>query len=263
MKKLLIVEDNPMFWQAAEDFLKSVTDFEVIHAWDYEEAMTVLADDSISAVIIDCYFPRKTGSADITLGQEAINLMQTKITAEQAKVLKKADEWVKKFSERIKLTEKLEKLIRVYVMVNYLCTPKDAERSEELDLNRLFASSVRKVQADNGSEKLESYLSSFLGHDMENFENEFFGREAGLDAHYNALTQKMTESANEQPLGVLVAEKVAGMGKRFVLATSTFHHAAGTHAIHVHAVKMHWPKIVDGKDKASQKFWAEAYNIVR
>jgi CheY-like chemotaxis protein len=73
--EILVVEDNEKFRKAAEEFLKT-REVSVTYAGDYAEAIPLLDSRRFGYAAIDCFFPRETGSDDITLGLEAVEKMK-------------------------------------------------------------------------------------------------------------------------------------------------------------------------------------------
>jgi len=80
---------------------------------------------------------------------------------------------------------------------------------------------------------------------------------------YHAIELAMKESADNQPLGILLAEKAEEQEIPFVLATSTNHHGLLTQPITDYAYKKAWTLIdcvPNTEGKASPEFWERAYN---
>ena len=76
MAKLLVVEDNPTYRAAAEQFFAG-TAHEVTWAGDYESAMQVLQSGTpLEGIITDCFFPQRVGSGETALGLEVVKTMQ-------------------------------------------------------------------------------------------------------------------------------------------------------------------------------------------
>ena len=73
MSRILVVEDNPRFRQAADKYF-SGKGVNVVYAFDLRSAESFPRNAS-KGVIIDCFFPYQTGSDDLTKGQEAIEKM--------------------------------------------------------------------------------------------------------------------------------------------------------------------------------------------
>jgi CheY-like chemotaxis protein len=80
---------------------------------------------------------------------------------------------------------------------------------------------------------------------------------------YHAIELAMKESENNQPLGVLLAEKAEELGIPFILATSTNHHGITTQPITDVASAKGWT-LVDcapnrEDEKATEGYWRRAY----
>ena len=79
MIRILLVEDNNDFISAAKKFFDTQSDVEIVWTKDYDEAMAVVReDDSIQGAIIDCFFPKKTGSKNKSLAKIAIDTVKEK-----------------------------------------------------------------------------------------------------------------------------------------------------------------------------------------
>ncbi|MDO8642769.1 MAG: response regulator [Candidatus Woesearchaeota archaeon] len=74
MTRILLVEDNEQYAQAAEHYLTS-KGTAVVRAKDYSEAIARLSGSSpdLDRVITDCFFPEITGSGKTDLGKEVVN----------------------------------------------------------------------------------------------------------------------------------------------------------------------------------------------
>lgn len=75
MTKILIVEDNEAFRAGAETFFKSRSDLEIIWTRDYAEAFKKIYLPQFQGALVDCFFPCRTGSGDLNLGQEMVRLI--------------------------------------------------------------------------------------------------------------------------------------------------------------------------------------------
>lgn len=75
-RRILVVEDNPSYQKAALKFLgddpKVAFRTNSIHSPDYETAITALKEHELDGALIDCFFPRKRDSNDISLGYQAL-----------------------------------------------------------------------------------------------------------------------------------------------------------------------------------------------
>ncbi|MEA3429920.1 MAG: response regulator [Nanoarchaeota archaeon] len=69
--KILLVEDNPEFKKAAEEFFKT-RNIEVDYVSDYKQAMQLLKINTYGGIITDCFFPAETGSEDRKLGYQVL-----------------------------------------------------------------------------------------------------------------------------------------------------------------------------------------------
>lgn len=77
--KILVVEDKDSFRSAAEQYFIQRTDVQVDYAKDYDEAMESLLKGEYDGALVDCFFPKKRGSNDISLGMEACDKLEEKI----------------------------------------------------------------------------------------------------------------------------------------------------------------------------------------
>ena len=75
MSKILLVEDNPIYSDAAKRYLASVN-VEVQHAQDYSNAVHLLRESDYDAVITDVFFPVSEDAKGVTAGYMAIDMMK-------------------------------------------------------------------------------------------------------------------------------------------------------------------------------------------
>jgi len=69
--RILLVEDNPEYAALAGQCLRTFPNLEVDIAHDYETARQNIEEKEYSGIIVDIFFPKKTGSTDKKLGIEA------------------------------------------------------------------------------------------------------------------------------------------------------------------------------------------------
>tara|TARA_Y100000310_G_scaffold343510_1_gene451496 strand:- start:3210 stop:3839 length:630 start_codon:yes stop_codon:yes gene_type:complete len=72
--KILVVEDNLKYAVAAQKYLES-RNLEIACAKDYDDAVNKLTNFLPNSLIVDCFFPKLTGSKDLSLGYEAVQKM--------------------------------------------------------------------------------------------------------------------------------------------------------------------------------------------
>jgi CheY-like chemotaxis protein len=77
--KILVVDDRDNFRSAAEQYFGQRTDAQVVYARDYDEAMQSLLNVEYDGALVDCFFPKKRGSNEISLGMEACDKLEAKI----------------------------------------------------------------------------------------------------------------------------------------------------------------------------------------
>lgn len=78
--KILVIEDREEFRVAAKKYFSSVPDVLVDYAQDYDQAMLKLNEEKYNGTLIDCFFPKKTGSGDISFGVEVCNDLENVLT---------------------------------------------------------------------------------------------------------------------------------------------------------------------------------------
>lgn len=197
-RKILLVEDNPEYTDAAKAHLAS-KGYEVAHARDYSEAIEMLRNPDYAGVISDCFFPEETGSRKTGLGKElAGNLCP----------------------QGRKLAEGLEILGQCVDLSN-----ADMEKYARFLINTSTESDI----ADNPTIRSIQKASSVLGREAAtqiaiNTLRGAYGKWEEPKDYYTALIKAMEKSEANQPLGVLVAEKAIELGLPVILATSTNHH---------------------------------------
>lgn len=77
--KILLVEDNPKYAEAAKDYFEKEKGLSLVVARDYVEAKRELdahkKHKTLDRALIDIHFPKQIGSDDISLGYEVMEMM--------------------------------------------------------------------------------------------------------------------------------------------------------------------------------------------
>ena len=235
MKKLLVVEDNIAYSNAAERYLTS-QDYSVTLAQDYTTAMDGLRDYSLDGMVIDCFFPKSTGSGDIVLGKGLIAHLAADDPRER------------------KIVEGLE-LVGQYV---------DLEDHEMRKYARFVIGNSRYEDISKNPIVIAIQKISMLGKDAvtlltKNAIGMIYRESQTQPDYYGALLKAIEESEANQPLGLLIAQRAAELRLPFVLATSTYHHDLLTQPVQDYASQRGW-RLVDcmpnGENgKASPVYW--------
>lgn len=246
MKRILIIEDNPGYREGADKYFGNQGGIDIAYAIDYDQAMPLLAGEPRQdGAISDVFFPKKTGSGDISLGKLAIEKMRDSDPIESARkaVLEKVGQYAKIDDE---LKEYLINFADGYPekgKVIHNPTIWAIERAGKVLAPEAVALIVKNT--------LKVYMTSAM--------------QARRD-YYGALEKAIQESEANQPLGILIGERAEELGIPFVLATSTYHHDMLTQPVQYYAFKKRWPLIdcdpAMGDDKAKPEFWKMAFNVL-
>jgi len=234
MKRILVVEDNPKYAAAASYFLVG-NGLKIAIAADYEQAMEALpAYAKTGAAMIDCFFPKRAGSGDITLGKEAIKRMAASDSAEL-----EAQTVLKELSKYTDVKDpELVSLVRAYYGRSQFGggpTLRSIKSVSDLGLGVKATTDIVKntLRIAGGGHSSPDYFA--------------------------ALEKAVQDSENNQALGILVADEAERLGVSFVLATSTYHHDVLTQPIQNYCHMRSWTLIDCGPykqdDKATQEYW--------
>lgn len=247
MPKLLVVEDNPEYQSAVREFLKELTDRPlrqdvVTHfAEDYDSAVSALKAESYDGALIDCFFPKKTESGDISLGREVVQKMAG------------ADSRERRIVEGLKLLEP-------HVDLN----DPDMRKYARFMVGNHYDDLINTVI--KMSEYFEKNGKVLVTHFVKNTFKMTYKEDHTKD-YYRALLDAIEQSEANQPLGIEVAERVTELGLPLVLVTSTYHHDILTQPVQNYASKRGW-RLVDcypdrENEKATPAFWQRAYDALK
>lgn len=238
MPKILLVEDNCKYANAAKQYLASKNQ-SVALALDYSQAMNLLENPYFDGVISDCFFPETSGSGNISLGKELVQTMANSDPRER------------------KIAGGLEILSR-YVDLGDL----DAKKYARFVASQYSPDSAIFMALESvATISKEAATHAF----KETFRLTYREDRAPKD-YYKALMNAMEKSEANQPLGLLIAEKASELGLPFILATSTYHHDVLTQPLQDYASRKGW-KLMDcgpnrEDDKASPAFWEEVLGML-
>ena len=235
MSRIVIVEDNPKYRAAAGDFFHSFS-VSPIYAGDCDSARYHISPGDTA--MIDCFFPMRAGSGDISLGREVVERMAQSDPRE------------------MRIREGLKSL-EPYVNLN------DPEMAKYA---RFMAGNNHDSLIDVIRKMGETFQPVLMTHFVKNAMRGTYREEQARD-YYKALNEAMEQSEANQPLGVDVAEFAETLGVPFVLVTSTYHHDMLTQPIQDYAMRKHW-RLIDcdkGREdqKATPQFWQKAYEAVK
>jgi len=248
-KRILLVEDNERFSQAAFKFF-STTNVDYSHAQDYDEAIAELKSAGLAGfdgAMIDCFFPKALGliEPDLTLGNQALEKMLGNDTRR-----KRADIYEKAFEEYLDLSDpELRRLARC------IGAGSDHDNPEEYVVFRAIQQ-VRRTLGKEACSLLQKHnCNTIFRKDLSEFKD-----------YYSELKAAMQRDHANQALGILVAEECENRGIPKVLATSTHHHDALTQPIQDYAGKRGW-HLVDCSpgypdEKAQASFWQRTYETL-
>jgi len=241
IKKILLVEDNANYASSAENYFASRGQSTIL-ARDYAQAIEKLCDPDLVGVISDCFFPEQTGSGKIALGIELVEKM-AKLNSRE----KRMNEGLGILSPYVDLEDQdLKKYAQCYI--------NSIPPFKEVSLDSLVRMVVR-LAANVDTEKLTASTKKIL---------KLVYRENQVPKdYYGALIDAMGTSEDNQPLGLLVAEKSRELGLPLVLVTSTYHHDILTEPVNHFASGNRWNLIDCGfnrnYDKSTPQFWERAF----
>ncbi len=242
MTKILLVEDNPNYASAAQQYLIS-RGLDVTLARDYTQAVGKLETSLFDGVITDCFFPEDTGTDKRDIGNSLVEKMALLDLREVKRV-----EGLKVLGQYIDLEEPALRKYAIQLSDNY------GDLTESSITNAIV--STHKL---GGKEFASEVARNVFG--------ELYGHLPPPQEYYQALQSAIVESESNQPLGILIAERAAELGIPFVLATSTYHHDTLTQPIQDYATRNRW-SLVDcehGKEdeKATQGFWEKTVQALK
>ena len=269
-KKILVVEDQEAYSEAAKQYFATRSDVDVDYAVDYDDAMSKLEKGVYAGVVTDCFFPKKKGSGNTDIGKKTIEKIMdntshgifNKCMKEFGKYVDLEDEemrdiavnfsWQEYKSFNLAYEERREHHPN---LLSLLQIPNYAQDDVFQSLERIARADDKKTATRCAKKSLESYKIK---------------RDSGdaIVEDYAMLMQNAIEELEaNQPLGVLVAEKAEEIGLPFVLATSTFHHDKLTQPIFDYSNLKGWnfvdSEIAKYKDKDTTQYWEVAHNRLR
>ena len=235
MSRLLIVEDNPEYRKGARDFFDSIS-VNPVYAADYNSAIQNLYAAPTSSAMIDCFFPKETGSNDISLGREVVERMAQSDPREM-----QIREGLKSLEPCIDLNDpEMRKYARFMVGGHY-------------------DSLLRTI-----AKMSETFEKTLMTHFVKNTMRGTYREDSARD-YYRALMEAMEQSEANQPLGIEVAERATELKIPLVLVTSTYHHDILTQPVQNYAGSRGW-KLIDcnaPNEKATPAFWQRSYDALK
>ena len=213
-KKILLVEDRLDAIPFAMIALGEHLACNVLVAKDYDEAIEILEKyPEINFVVTDLFFPKKTGSNDISLGLDILN---------QAK-----EEWIKendpslgKLYHKLATFEKLEEELLITDEMLRKNFGKQGECSEDAKKRLFLTFKLREEILSSEGITVEHVPMIHLIQKIHEKMTEM-----------KILHDKMGQDEHQQGLGVLVAQKAIEMGKKVLMVSSMYHHGRVYEAI--------------------------------
>lgn len=236
--KILVVEDNEAFREAARSYLEFRAGIE--YARDYEEALSRLSS-GYNGAVFDCFFPQKTGSGIRELGLSAVEKMALQ-DPEEVKIRG----IISRVGEILTLDKETLPIIRVWAnsSVGYNTNIEPTIRA----LDR-----CSRALGKDAAAKIARNTFGMFSQDKSYARKDYFA----------ALASAIAESEANQPLGILLAERAEELGLPFVLATSTNHHDILTQPVCNYAGRKRWRLVDCPKDREADKgtagFWENVY----
>ena len=250
MTKILLIEDNPEYRAAAEQFF-ATQDVELDVARDYKEFKAKIANQYDGA-ISDCFFPEETGTGKKDLGKKVIEIMATLNPR-----MRGWQDTVDRVGALVTLDEELENMVRRWTY---------ASRIYDLDQEPLMRAIERAstLGPDKAAKIVKNTLSML-------YSDEHWKKEAvalGNKDYRVELEKGLEESESNQALCILAAKELENRKIPFVFATSTHHHDSMTQPILDHMFRLeiknyHGMQDCYGSDtKTSQEFWERTYSVL-
>ena len=257
MTKLLIIEDREEYRRAAREYFASQESVEVMYAVDYESAMNALKEPNINGVITDLFFPKETGSLDRSLGMSVIQKLRKSPTQRRYNglvwdILAEFESLIPDMDDELR-----DKVVDFASMeAHYLRDRDDEVNPYEIP----FMQALRTIVEDSKPKSLLGSVKQTIP--------KYAAGEVYVPELYKTEVS-MRESANNQPLGILVAEEAESRGLHFVIATSTYHHGEKTNALCTYQRDQGWPEFVDVEESSSStdkkntpQFWERAHKKI-
>ncbi len=239
MRTILLVEDNRQYANTA---IRALEGRVIIrHASDYDGAIREI--QSVDDVITDVFFRRNPIEKEAILGQQAIERIRYGLVKDYVEHM--SDE-IKKYGVECDAT-----LIHCLETIKLHRSYSDKSETDLVDRSILrYISSFKET----ASPKLEQVLKDMM------IEKGAFDV---VNRLFKPLTEYISQSIENQPLGYLIAEESEKAGKRFVLATSLRHGEQAIIPVLKSCRARRW-KILEGNDgsKDSTGFWEKAYETL-
>jgi|SRR3989338_3066862 len=269
LQRLLVVEDNPLFRDAAQRYFGGKSGVEVDFAVDYTTAMERLNCGSrYDGAIIDCFFPEDAGRVVHLRGDLAVEkLLQIH---PEGKILREIEAYVPLGELEGIFRRNVEKYAYVEAIArrDRMCGDTDENKGtpEHISLLEGLSSISSEISFELKIQIVQSTFSSWQFYDNYHYSRSIFEL-------LRTIRQKYSTEPSYQPLGILIAEEAEAEGIPFVLATSTFHHDGLTQPICDYQRRNRWPELVDvlsdseeykvePKGKDTPLFWKEAYEVL-
>lgn len=243
MKTILLVEDNPVYLEAAVNHLKTRgVNFYLASNYDDNAfgALKELNGRKLDGVITDCFF-RRNSTNDIELGKYVSLLMLG-----QDPEFLKARTFLEEAKKHFAWDEEIEGLWRDFALHTTELNP----------LNSPLYRAAKQVTVPEAKEGGTMLAKKIL-------------KEAYkvVADPYEVLNLRMEQDTTFQPLGILIGEKAKELNIPCVFATSGYHHGLIVQQMCNWISRRSLGPVVDcppGKEdyKGTDKFWSQAYSTL-
>jgi len=229
MKNILVIEDKKENLEEAKKYFEKIKPTEkinVFYAEDYKNALKILEKEKIDGIISDIFFPEETGSGKVDLGKEIYNKIAKTFDYEPLpnnQLLKKIEDHIGKEWEL-----KTNYYLTLYELVSLNDYP------EKLDEALKELSSLKKSCSKEQFELVAPMIAQQHSHPIlrsvaKKLKRKGVKEEMGIkmarSEEYGALLLGyILEGENNQPLGILIAERAKEKNIPLVFITSL--HAA-------------------------------------
>lgn len=222
MTNLLVIEDNEENLKEAKSYFEKIEDKEglkVFYARDYKTACDILAKEKIDGIISDLFFPEELGSGKFGLGEKLYDNMAEAFGYEP----RISETFKKEISRHMGKDDEWENKNSLYLVTYELASLR--EYPEKLNEALKELSSLRRRSSKEQFEEVAPMIAMQHSHPLVRIVAKKLKKkeleESVTAEQYGAVLQGyMFESENNQPLGILIAEKAEKDKKPLVFITA-------------------------------------------
>ena len=245
MNEVLIVDDNILYREAA---LHAKSQLHRYILKDFKSASNLLDEKKFDAAVIDVFFPYDSECIlDFSLFETAVDLLK------EIPRLKCIEDHVTSYREIIKLNQTTIPILRNLGRYNF-------DRGNINPKNNSTYTATKRANENLGKHKATKIFINSTKDDFNNNEDfDMYGRDSIRDIY-----EAMQKDPSNQPLGIVLGNKLSELEIPFVLATSTHHHDILTQPIQEYCDIREW-KLFDSMglmEKSNPDYWTEVYEVL-